>query len=45
MALTILWSGLHPPDALELAYQRCSAAVEDLAVDEVLAARLGVRGS
>jgi hypothetical protein len=41
VALTILWSGLHPPDALEVAYQRCCAAVEDLAVDEVLAARFG----
>jgi hypothetical protein len=45
VALTILWSGLHPPDALEVAYQRCCAAVEDLAVDEVLAARFGARSS
>jgi hypothetical protein len=45
VALTILWSGLHPPDQLERAYQRCCAAVEDLAVDEILAARLGVRSA
>jgi hypothetical protein len=45
VALTILWSGLHPPDQLERAYQRCCAAVEDLAVDEILAARLGIRSS
>jgi hypothetical protein len=40
VALTILWAGLHPPDRLEVAYGRCSAAVEDLAIDEVLASRL-----
>jgi hypothetical protein len=40
VALTILWAGLHPPDALERAYRRCCAAVEDLAVDEILAERL-----
>ena len=39
VALTILWSGLHPPEQLEVAYQRCCVAVEDLAVDEILAAR------
>jgi hypothetical protein len=43
VALTILWAGLHPPDALERAYRRCCAAVEDLAVDEILAVRLGAR--
>lgn len=41
VALTILWAGLHPPDPLEAAFARCCAAAEDLAVDEVVAARLG----
>lgn len=45
VALTILWSGLHPPEALEVAYRRCCAAVEDLAVDEILAARCGARSA
>jgi aminoglycoside phosphotransferase (APT) family kinase protein len=45
VALTVLWSGLHPPAALERAYQRCRTAVEDLAVDEILAARLGIRSA
>lgn len=43
VALTILWTGLHPPDALERAYERCCAAVEDLAVDQILAVRLRAR--
>jgi hypothetical protein len=40
VALTILWSGLHPPEALALGYERVSAAVDDLAVDEVVEQRL-----
>jgi hypothetical protein len=40
VALTILWSGLHPPDALALGYERASAAVDDLAVDEIVERRV-----
>jgi hypothetical protein len=40
VALTILWSGLHPPEALALGYERASAAVDDLAVDEIVARRV-----
>lgn len=40
VALTILWSGLHPPDALAVGYERASAAVDDLAVDEILERRV-----
>jgi hypothetical protein len=39
VALTILWSGLHPPDALAVGYERVSAAVDDLAVDEIVERR------
>jgi hypothetical protein len=39
VALTILWSGLHPPDALAVGYERASAAVDDLAVDEIVERR------
>jgi hypothetical protein len=40
VALTILWSGLHPPDVLAVGYERASAAVDDLAVDEVVERRV-----
>ena len=40
IALTILWSGLHPPEALALGYERASAAVDDLAVDEIVERRV-----
>jgi hypothetical protein len=40
VALTILWSGLHPPEALALGYARASAAVDDLAVDEIVERRV-----
>jgi hypothetical protein len=45
VAFTILWAGLHPPDALARAYRNCCAAVEDLAVDDAVAARVGGRAS
>jgi hypothetical protein len=40
IALTILWAGLHPPGALAVAYERASAAVDDLAVDEIVERRV-----
>ena len=40
VALTILWSGLHAPEALALGYERASAAVDDLAVDEIVERRV-----
>jgi hypothetical protein len=40
VALTILWSGLHPPDALAEGYARACAAVDDLAVDEIVERRV-----
>jgi hypothetical protein len=39
VALTILWAGLHPPEALAAGYERASAAVDDLAVDEIVERR------
>lgn len=39
VALTILWSGLHPGDLLETAFERACAAVGDLATDEVVEQR------
>jgi hypothetical protein len=40
VALTILWAGLHPPEALAVGYERASAAVEELAVDEIVERRV-----
>jgi hypothetical protein len=40
VALTMLWSGLHAPEALAVAYERVSACVEDLAVDEIVERRV-----
>jgi len=40
VALTILWSGLHPPEVLAVGYERASAAVDDLAVDEIVERRV-----
>jgi hypothetical protein len=40
VALTILWSGLHPGDLLEVAFDRASAAVDDLATDQIVARRV-----
>ena len=40
VALTILWSGLHPPEALAAGYERACAAVDDLAVDEIVERRI-----
>ena len=40
VALTILWAGLHPPEALAVGYERVSAAVDDLAVDEIVERRV-----
>jgi hypothetical protein len=40
VALTILWAGLHPPEALAVGYERASAAVDDLAVDEIVERRV-----
>jgi hypothetical protein len=40
VALTMLWSGLHPPEALAVGYARACAAVDDLAVDEIVERRV-----
>jgi len=40
VALTILWSGLHPGDLLEVAFERACAAVDDLATDEIVERRV-----
>jgi hypothetical protein len=40
VALTILWSGLHPGDLLEVAFDRACAAVDDLASDQVVEQRV-----
>ncbi|HEX5066296.1 MAG TPA: hypothetical protein VFY49_09290 [Myxococcota bacterium] len=40
VALTMLWSGLHPPAALAAGYERACAAVDDLAVDEIVERRI-----
>jgi hypothetical protein len=40
VALTIPWSGLHPGDLLEVAFERASAAVEDLVTDQIVAQRV-----
>lgn len=39
VALTMLWPGLHPAEALAVAHERTCAAVDDLAVDDVVARR------
>jgi hypothetical protein len=39
VALTLAWSGLHPGDLLEMAFDRASAAVDDLATDEIVERR------
>jgi hypothetical protein len=40
VALTMLWPGLHHPDALAVAYANASQAVDDLAVDEIVEQRV-----
>jgi hypothetical protein len=40
-AITVLWRGLQPEEAVARAHERARTAVEDLAVDEVVAARVG----
>ena len=40
VASTMLWSGLHLPEVLAAGYQRASAAVDDLAVDEIVERRV-----
>jgi hypothetical protein len=40
VALTILWSGLHPPDVLETAFDRTATAVDDLATDQIVEQRV-----
>ncbi|HET6949429.1 MAG TPA: phosphotransferase [Acidimicrobiales bacterium] len=40
VALTILWAGLHPAEALAEGLRRASTAVEDLATDEIVAERV-----
>jgi hypothetical protein len=39
-AVTVLWSGLQPPDVVARGFEHVSAAVEDLAVDEVVEQRI-----
>lgn len=39
VALTMLWSGLHPGDILETAFERTCGAIDDLATDEVVERR------
>lgn len=40
VALTIRWSGLHPGDLLATAFDRASAAIDDLATDEIVERRV-----
>ncbi|MCZ7528574.1 MAG: phosphotransferase [Acidimicrobiia bacterium] len=39
-ALTMLWPGLHPPESLQAGHERVSAAIDDLAVDEIVEQRV-----